>query len=193
MRNNCLRTSGLWIQQTAPLYLALCWVLWVRANPASAWGEVRWEPWKSYRTAQAQEREECYYRDARKQHKPMVPGDREARVQGRARSPQADRAGSSHARGKSELYFVKKTEEPRYFPPHILRADFLPCFLWDSKNRQLIKLSPRCLTCHRSAAKCSMSSDPLCGPGCRHPCPHLQIQKPSLCPVPGPRPPKKAP
>lgn len=83
------------------------------------------------------------------------------RVQDRVRSPQAARAGSSHAKGKSELYPVQKSEELGYFPPNILRVDFLHCFLWDSKNHQLIQLSAAHLTCHQSAAKCGLSSDLL--------------------------------
>lgn len=83
------------------------------------------------------------------------------RVQGRVRGPQAARAGSSLARGKSELYTAKKSEELEYFPPNILRVDFLHCFLWDSKHHQLIKLFPRYLTCPQSTAKCGLSSDLL--------------------------------
>ena len=60
------------------------------------------------------------------------------RVQDRVRRPQAARAGSSHAKGKSEHYPVQKSEKLGYFPLNILRADFLHCFLWDSKHSRLL-------------------------------------------------------
>ena len=50
------------------------------------------------------------------------------RVQGRVRCPQAAGTGSSHAKGKSELYPVQKSEELGYFPLNILRVDFSHCF-----------------------------------------------------------------
>lgn len=64
----------------------------------------------------AQEKEEWDCRDARKYHKPMIPGDTAARVQGRARSPARSPWGAREEvllqGGKLELYFVKKTGGP---------------------------------------------------------------------------------
>lgn len=107
------------------------------------------------------------------------------RVQGRVRCPQAAGTGSSHAKGKSELYAVQKSEELGYFPLNILRVDFFHCFLWDSKNHQLIQPSPRVFDMPPECCQMWPILRPSVLPGTGILVP---TQKPFLCPVPGPQP-----